>query len=104
MELKPLSLPINKAFMGVTCLFCPDYRSPTGNSSTQSNSIPRFHWRRDYFAGLLIATGRYEQAIEENQKAEILSGARPEEAAASAAAKLRAFRSRSRRSGNTILR
>ena len=92
LELDPLSLPINN-FMGVTYLFVRDYEKSYRQFQHTIELDPAFPLAHDYFAGLLIAMGRYERAIEENQKAEILSGAGPEEAAASAAAKLRAFRS-----------
>ena len=92
LELDPLSLPINN-FMGVTYLFVKDYEKSYRQFQHTIELDPAFPLAHDYFAGLLIATDRYEQAIEENQKAELLSGAGPEEAAASAASKLKAFRS-----------
>ncbi len=92
LELDPLSLPINN-FMGVTYLFVGDYEKSYRQFQHTIELDPAFPLAHDYFAGLLIAMGRYEQAIEENQKAELLSGVSPEQAAAQAASKLAAFRS-----------
>lgn len=53
---------------------------------------PSFALSHGYFAQLLAETGRFEQAIEENRKAELLSGIKVEDAAAEAAARLKAFK------------
>jgi tetratricopeptide (TPR) repeat protein len=44
-----------------------------------------------FFAGLLSTTGRYEEAIKENERGELLLGASPEEAARTAAEFQNAF-------------
>jgi len=47
--------------------------------------------------------GRYEQAIQEQQKGKLLGGSSPEEAGAEAAAMLKAFKSEgAKESGNAI--
>jgi tetratricopeptide (TPR) repeat protein len=46
---------------------------------------PTFPLAHAYFAGLLVAIGKYEQAIEEDERAKVLSGSSPEQAAAQAA-------------------
>jgi TolB-like protein/DNA-binding winged helix-turn-helix (wHTH) protein len=92
LELDPLSLPINN-FMGVTYLYAGDYDKSYQQFQHTIAMDPTFPLAHDYFSGLLVIMGRYEEAIKENQKAELLSGATPEEAAEEAAARLKAFKS-----------
>jgi TolB-like protein/DNA-binding winged helix-turn-helix (wHTH) protein/Flp pilus assembly protein TadD len=92
LELDPLSLPINN-FMGMTYIFAADY----GNAYRQFQHTiamdPSFPLAHEYFAWLLTTTGRYEEAIKEHEKSEVLGGSSPEEAAAEAKMMLRAFES-----------
>jgi TolB-like protein/DNA-binding winged helix-turn-helix (wHTH) protein/Flp pilus assembly protein TadD len=92
LELDPLSLPINN-FMGMTYIFAADY----GNAYRQFQHTiamdPSFPLAHEYFAWLLTTMGRYEEAIKEHEKSEVLVGSSPEEAAAEATIMLRAFRS-----------
>ncbi len=92
LALDPLSLPINN-FMGATYGFVGDYEKSYHQFQHTIEMDPTFPLAHEYFAGLLIAMGRYEQAIEENEKAELLSGENPAKAAAEAASKLKAWRS-----------
>jgi TolB-like protein/DNA-binding winged helix-turn-helix (wHTH) protein/Flp pilus assembly protein TadD len=92
LELDPLSLPINN-FMGMTYIFAADY----GNAYRQFQHTiamdPSFPLAHEYFAWLLTTMGRYEEAIKEHEKSEVLGGSSPEEAAAEATVMLRAFES-----------
>ena len=92
LELDPLSLPINN-FMGMTYIFAADY----GNAYRQFQHTiamdPSFPLAHEYFAWLLTTMGRYEEAIKEHEKSEVLGGSGPEEAAAEAKMMLRAFES-----------
>ena len=92
LELDPLSLPINN-FMGMTYIFAADY----GNAYRQFQHTiamdPSFPLAHEYFAWLLTTMGRYDEAIKEHEKSEVLVGSSPEEAAAEATVMLRAFES-----------
>ncbi len=92
LELDPLSLPINN-FMGMTYIFAADY----GNAYRQFQHTiamdPSFPLAHEYFAWLLTTMGRYDEAIKEHEKREVLVGSSPEEAAAEATVMLRAFES-----------
>jgi TolB-like protein/DNA-binding winged helix-turn-helix (wHTH) protein/Tfp pilus assembly protein PilF len=92
LALDPLSLPINN-FMAVTYGFAGDYDKSYRQFQHTIDLDPTFPLAHEYFAARLMMTGKYEQAIEENQKAELLSGASPEKAAEEAASKLKALRS-----------
>jgi hypothetical protein len=91
-EIDPLSLPINN-FMGMTYMLAGD----DGNAYRQFQHTiamdPSFPLAHDYFSWLLMTTGRYEEAIKEHEKSEVLSGATPEEAATEATVMERAFKS-----------
>ncbi len=91
LELDPLSLPINN-FMGMTYYFAGDYDKAYRQFEHTIQMDPTFPLAHDYFSWLLAMMGRYEQAIEENQKSELLSGKSPEQAAADAAGALEAFK------------
>ena len=91
LQLDPLSLPINN-FMGMTYMFAGDYEKADEQFQHTVAMDPTFPLAHQYFSFLLTAMGRYEEAIKENQKSELLSGASPEAAAAQAAIKLQAFR------------
>jgi tetratricopeptide (TPR) repeat protein len=91
LELNPLSLPINN-FMGVTYLFAGDYDKSYRQFQHTIAMDPAFPLAHEYFSGLLMTMGRYEEAIKESQKAELLSGTNPEEATARAATMLKAYK------------
>jgi TolB-like protein/DNA-binding winged helix-turn-helix (wHTH) protein/Tfp pilus assembly protein PilF len=84
LTLDPLSLPINN-FMGVTYAFARDYEKSYRQFQHTIEMDPTFPLAHAYFAGLLVAIGKYEQAIEEDERAKVLSGSSPEQAAAQAA-------------------
>ncbi len=91
-EIDPLSLPINN-FMGMTYMMAGD----EGNAYRQfQHSIamdPSFPLAHEYFSWLLMTMGRYEDAIKEHEKSEVLSGSTLDEAAAEATVMERAFKS-----------
>lgn len=89
--LDPLSLPINN-FLGVTYMFVGDYEKSYRQFQHTIEMDPTFPLAHFYFAGLLTVTGKYEQAIEEDERGEVLSGSSPERAASEAAAKLKALK------------
>jgi tetratricopeptide (TPR) repeat protein len=91
MELDPLSLPINN-FMGITYMFAGDYEKSYQQFQHTIAMDPTFPLAHQYFAWLLIVMGKYEEAIKENEKAEMLFGATPQKAAADAAPLLNAFK------------
>ncbi len=91
LELDPLSLPINN-FMAMTYMFAGDYEQSYRQFQHTIEMDPSFPLAHDYFSGLLAFMGRYEEAIQENQKAQLLRGSSPDEAAAEAAAMLKAFK------------
>jgi TolB-like protein/DNA-binding winged helix-turn-helix (wHTH) protein len=92
LELDPLSLPINN-FMGMTYMFATDYGSAYRQFQHTIAMDPTFPLAHEYFSGLLATMGRYEEAIKEHEKSEVLVGSSPEEAATEATIMLRAFRS-----------
>ena len=92
LQLDPLSLPINN-FMGMTYIFAADYGSAYRQFQHTIAMDPSFPLAHEYFAWLLTTMGRYEEAIKEHEKSEVLVGASPEEAAAKATIMLRAFES-----------
>src|ERR1017187_520614 len=91
LQLDPLSLPINN-FMGMTYMFAGDYEKADQQFQHTIAMDPTFPLAHRYFSFLLTAMGKYEQAIAENEKSELLSGASPQDAAAEAAMKLQAFK------------
>jgi TolB-like protein/Tfp pilus assembly protein PilF len=91
LELDPLSLPINN-FMGMTYMFVEDYGSAYRQFQYTIAMDPSFPLAHEYFSWLLFTMGRYEEAIREQEKSEVLSGSSPEEAATNATILLRAFK------------
>lgn len=91
LQLDPLSLPINN-FMGMTYMFAGDYEKADQQFQRTIAMDPTFPLAHQYFSFLLTAMGRYEEAIAEDEKSQLLGGASPEEAAAEAATKLQAFK------------
>lgn len=92
LELDPLSLPINN-FMAMTYQFAGDADRAYRQFEHTIAMDPTFPLAHAYFSGLLLEMGRFEQAIQERQKSQLLSGASPEKAAADAAAELKAYKS-----------
>lgn len=84
LELDPLSLPLNN-YLGNAYLWAGDYEKSLRQFQRTIDLDPAFPLAHFFFAGLLEATGKIEEAITENQKGELLLGASPEEAAALAA-------------------
>jgi TolB-like protein/DNA-binding winged helix-turn-helix (wHTH) protein/Tfp pilus assembly protein PilF len=80
LEIDPLSLPINN-FMGMTYMLAGDEESAYRQFQHTIALDPSFALAHDYFSGFLAATGKYEEAIKEQEKNEVLTGSSPEEAA-----------------------
>ncbi|HXJ90958.1 MAG TPA: winged helix-turn-helix domain-containing protein [Candidatus Binatia bacterium] len=92
LTLDPLSLPINN-FMAVTYGFLGDYERSYKQFQHTIEMDPRFPLAHAYFAGLLFPMGKFDEAIEENEKAAVLMGESPEKAAADAAEMRATFKS-----------
>ena len=90
LELDPLSLPINN-FMAMTYMFAGDYERSTQQFQHTIAMDPTFPLAHEYFAQLLATMGKYQEAIKENERSELLSGTSPEAAAGEATSMLRAF-------------
>jgi TolB-like protein/predicted Zn-dependent protease len=90
-EIDPLSLPINN-FMGMTYMFAGDDVSAYRQFQHTIALDPSFPLAHEYFSWFLTTTGRYEEAIKEHAKGEVLSGVSPEQAATQAAVMERAFK------------
>jgi tetratricopeptide (TPR) repeat protein len=91
LELDPLSLPLN-SLMANTYLWAGDYERSAKQFQYTIELDPNFPMVHFFYANLLAEDGKYEQAIEESQKGELLAGAGPGEAAERAAEFRRAFR------------
>jgi len=92
LELDPLSLPLNN-MMGSTYLWAGDFEKSLQqfqHTIELDSTFPLVHF---FLAGLLAELGRYEDAIKENERGELLVGVSPEEAAAEAAEFRKAFHS-----------
>jgi len=74
-------------------MFVGDYEKSYRQFQQTIEIDPTFPLAHEYFAGLLTAMGKYEQAVEENERAEVLSGSSQERAASEAAAKIKALKS-----------
>jgi TolB-like protein/DNA-binding winged helix-turn-helix (wHTH) protein/Flp pilus assembly protein TadD len=90
LELDPLSSPISN-FLGMTYMFAGEYENSYQQFQRTIAMDPTFPLAHQYFAFLLTMMGRYPEAIQENEKSEILSGSSPQNAATEAAAMLEAF-------------
>jgi TolB-like protein/Tfp pilus assembly protein PilF len=90
-EIDPLSLPINN-FMGMTYMLAGDDASAYRQFQHTIALDPSFALAHEYFSWLLITTGRYEEAIKEQEKSDVLTGSSPEEAAAGAIVMESAFK------------
>ncbi len=91
LELDPLSLPINN-FMGMTYMFAGDYEKAYQQFQHTIAMDPTFPLAHEYFSFLLAEMGKYEEAIKENEKSELLGGSSPEDAAAEATTLLHALK------------
>lgn len=91
LELDPLSLLINN-FMAITYTFAGDYTKADEQFRRTIAMDPTFAIAHEYYAWFLEMTGRYEEAIRENERGDVLFGAKPEDAAAEATERLKAFR------------
>jgi tetratricopeptide (TPR) repeat protein len=80
--------------MGKTYMWAGDYEKSLQQFQRTIDLEPTFPLVHFFFAELLAELGRYEKAIKENEKGELLSGASPEETAAEAREFLKAFHSR----------
>jgi len=90
LALDPLSLPISN-FMGMTYMFAGEYEKSYQQFQRTIAINPTFPLAHEYFFILLTAMGRYEEAIPEFEKSELLGGSSPQKAAAEAADALKAF-------------
>ncbi len=90
-EIDPLSLPINN-FMGMTYMLAGDDGSAYRQFEHTIAMDPNFPLVHEYFSVFLMTTGKYEEAIKEEERGQVLSGASPEEAAAEANIMERAFK------------
>ena len=84
LELDPLSLPLNN-YMGNTYLYAEEYDKAFQQFERTIDLDPTFPLAHFFFANLLVNMGKYEQAIKEIQKGELLAGASPDEASVQAA-------------------
>jgi TolB-like protein/DNA-binding winged helix-turn-helix (wHTH) protein len=90
-EIDPLSLPINN-FMGMTYMFAGDSENAYRQFRHTIAMDPSFPLAHEYFSWFLLTMGRYEEAIREQERSEVLTGSSTEEAAARASVMERAFK------------
>jgi len=83
LQLDPLSLPLNN-LMGNTYMWAGDYNKAVQQFRSTVELDPTFAMTHFFFSTCLEAIGRYEEAIAERQKGELLAGASPEEVEAEA--------------------
>jgi len=91
LELDPLSLPINN-FMAITYVFAGDYEHAYRQFQATIAMDPTFGLAHESFASYLTETGKFEEAIQEYEKAKVVAGANPEQATAEAATMRAAFK------------
>ena len=89
--LDPLSLPINN-FLGVSYYFAGDYDRSYRQFQHTIAMDPSFPLAHEYFSALLMMMGRFDEAIREHEKSEMLTGSSPEAATAEAATMERAYK------------
>jgi tetratricopeptide (TPR) repeat protein len=77
----------------MTYLFAGDFEKSYQQFQHSIAMDPTFPLAHQYFSFLLATMGRYEEAIQENEKAELLSGSSPEGARAEATTMLQALKS-----------
>jgi len=92
LELDPFSMPINN-FLGETYLLAGDYAQSYQQFQHTIELDPNFGISHLYLASLLEITGKFEDAINENEKGQLLIGLTQQEASERAARVLRALRS-----------
>jgi serine/threonine protein kinase/tetratricopeptide (TPR) repeat protein len=80
LELDPLSLPLNN-LMGNTYMWAGDFEKSRQQFQHTIELDPMFPLTHFFFSSLLSAMGRYEDAISENERGAVLSGANSDEAA-----------------------
>jgi TolB-like protein/DNA-binding winged helix-turn-helix (wHTH) protein/tetratricopeptide (TPR) repeat protein len=91
LELDPFSMPINN-FLGETYLLAGDYSQSYQQFQHTIELDPNFGISHLYLASLLEITGKFEDAINENEKGQLLIGFTQQEASERAARVLRALR------------
>ncbi len=84
LELDPLSLPINN-FLGESYLLAGDYPASEQQFKRAMAMDANFPLPHAYLAELYQVMGRFEEAIDEREKGDVLSGWTPKEAAERAA-------------------
>jgi TolB-like protein/DNA-binding winged helix-turn-helix (wHTH) protein len=92
LEVDPLSVPLNN-MLGQTYLWAEDYDKALQQFQHTIGLDPRFPLVHFFLAGLFEELGRYEEAIQENERGELLLGVGTEKAAAHAARFQKAFHS-----------
>jgi tetratricopeptide (TPR) repeat protein len=90
LELDPLPLPLSN-YMGNTYMYAGDYERSFQQFQRTIELDPTFSLAHLFFAKLLNAMSRYEEAVQEIERGQVLSGEKPEEAARSAAEFRKAF-------------
>jgi len=90
-QLDPLSLPINN-FLGETYVLAGDYPAASRQYQHTIAMNPNFPLVHAYLADLLELMGKFEGAIHERERTDLLSGASEEESAAQAARLTRALK------------
>jgi tetratricopeptide (TPR) repeat protein len=78
--------------MGMAYLLASEYEKSFQQLQRTIDLDPAFPLAHLFLASLLAEMGRYDEAIKENQRGELLLGASPEEAGASAAEFRKAFK------------
>jgi len=79
--------------MAMTYMFAEDYEKSSQQFQHTIAMDPTFPLAHEYFSFLLKMMGRSEEGIKEYEKAEVLGGASPEDAAAEAAMMQQALKS-----------
>jgi len=78
LELDPLSLPLNN-LMGNTYLWAGDYNKAVQQFRSTVELDPTFPMTHFFFAACLEGMGKYDEAIAEVQKGELVTGEPPDE-------------------------
>ena len=90
-ELDPLSLPINN-FLGETYLLAADYTASRQAFERAMSMDPNFPLPHAYISGLFEVMGKYEEAIDERERGDLLMGYSQTDEAFRTAALRKAFR------------
>ena len=91
-DLDPLSLPINN-FLGESYLLAGDYAASEKQFKRTIAMDPNFSLPHTYLSALYEVMGRFEEAVDEREKGDLLSGWSPKEASERAASLQKAFKS-----------